>query len=139
MGGGVVMRKTEIERVIQLADLDSNQDKQNQNLLCYRYTIGQVRRPGWRAIGEMRGTELRWGSRGEVLQRRGVQTARQAAGPDAGRPRGPRSASWQGRKALEAAARCRHVAMGPSLVKVGDKSRPPTGTWTFHQPRWESP
>lgn len=26
---------------IRLADLDSNQDKQNQNLLCYRYTIGQ--------------------------------------------------------------------------------------------------
>lgn len=25
----------------KLADLDSNQDKQNQNLLCYRYTIGQ--------------------------------------------------------------------------------------------------
>ncbi len=24
-----------------LPDLDSNQDKQNQNLLCYRYTIGQ--------------------------------------------------------------------------------------------------
>lgn len=27
--------------LLQLADLDSNQDKQNQNLLCYRYTIGQ--------------------------------------------------------------------------------------------------
>lgn len=27
----------------KLADLDSNQDKQNQNLLCYRYTIGQYR------------------------------------------------------------------------------------------------
>ena len=25
----------------KLADLDSNQDKQIQNLLCYRYTIGQ--------------------------------------------------------------------------------------------------
>lgn len=25
----------------ELADLDSNQDKQNQNLLCYHYTIGQ--------------------------------------------------------------------------------------------------
>lgn len=24
-----------------LPDLDSNQDKQNQNLLCYRYTIRQ--------------------------------------------------------------------------------------------------
>ena len=24
-----------------LPDLDSNQDKQNQNLMCYRYTIGQ--------------------------------------------------------------------------------------------------
>ncbi len=24
-----------------LADQDSNLDKQNQNLLCYRYTIGQ--------------------------------------------------------------------------------------------------
>jgi hypothetical protein len=28
-----------------LADLDSNQDKQNQNLLCYRYTIGQPEDP----------------------------------------------------------------------------------------------
>lgn len=28
-------------RLEKLADLDSNQDKQNQNLLCYRYTIGQ--------------------------------------------------------------------------------------------------
>lgn len=26
----------------QLPDLDSNQDKQNQNLRYYRYTIGQV-------------------------------------------------------------------------------------------------
>jgi hypothetical protein len=26
----------------QLADMDSNHDKQNQNLLCYRYTIGQT-------------------------------------------------------------------------------------------------
>lgn len=25
----------------KLGDLDSNQDKQNQNLLCYRYTIAQ--------------------------------------------------------------------------------------------------
>jgi hypothetical protein len=25
----------------KLADQDSNLDKQNQNLLCYRYTIGQ--------------------------------------------------------------------------------------------------
>lgn len=25
----------------QLADQDSNLDKQDQNLLCYRYTIGQ--------------------------------------------------------------------------------------------------
>ena len=24
-----------------LSDPDSNQDKQNQNLLCYHYTIGQ--------------------------------------------------------------------------------------------------
>ena len=35
------------ERTQKLADLDSNQDKQNQNLLCYRYTIGQ----GWRRQG----------------------------------------------------------------------------------------
>src|SRR5438045_7988709 len=27
----------------KLADQDSNLDKQNQNLLCYRYTIGQLR------------------------------------------------------------------------------------------------
>ena len=26
---------------IELSYLDSNQDKQNQNLLCYHYTIGQ--------------------------------------------------------------------------------------------------
>ncbi len=26
----------------ELADQDSNLDKQNQNLLCYRYTIGQT-------------------------------------------------------------------------------------------------
>jgi hypothetical protein len=26
-----------------LPDLDSNQDKQNQNLMCYRYTIGHLR------------------------------------------------------------------------------------------------
>ncbi len=29
------------ERVEWLADRDSNPDKQNQNLLCYHYTIGQ--------------------------------------------------------------------------------------------------
>lgn len=28
----------------ELADQDSNLDKQNQNLLCYRYTIGQRER-----------------------------------------------------------------------------------------------
>jgi hypothetical protein len=28
-------------RLLLLPDLDSNQDKQNQNLMCYRYTIGQ--------------------------------------------------------------------------------------------------
>ena len=27
--------------IFVLPDLDSNQDKQNQNLMCYRYTIGQ--------------------------------------------------------------------------------------------------
>ena len=27
--------------LIELSYLDSNQDKQNQNLLCYHYTIGQ--------------------------------------------------------------------------------------------------
>ena len=26
---------------MELSYLDSNQDKQNQNLLCYHYTIGQ--------------------------------------------------------------------------------------------------
>lgn len=30
-------------RDLLLSDLDSNQDKQSQNLLCYRYTIGQFR------------------------------------------------------------------------------------------------
>ena len=29
---------------IKLPDLDSNQDKQNQNLRYYRYTIGQLRK-----------------------------------------------------------------------------------------------
>ena|GEM_PF-5635709 len=29
------------EGLSKLSDLDSNQDKQSQNLLCYRYTIGQ--------------------------------------------------------------------------------------------------
>ena len=28
-------------RLFELSYLDSNQDKQNQNLLCYHYTIGQ--------------------------------------------------------------------------------------------------
>ncbi len=31
-----------IENVNWLPDLDSNQDKQIQSLLCYRYTIGQA-------------------------------------------------------------------------------------------------
>lgn len=30
----------------QLPDQDSNLDKQNQNLLCYRYTIGYRKRGG---------------------------------------------------------------------------------------------
>jgi hypothetical protein len=30
-----------LARERKLADQDSNLDKQNQNLLCYRYTIGQ--------------------------------------------------------------------------------------------------
>ncbi len=29
------------DRLFVLSYLDSNQDKQNQNLLCYHYTIGQ--------------------------------------------------------------------------------------------------
>src|SRR5439155_26008087 len=32
-----------LPRIQELADQDSNLDKQNQNLLCYRYTIGQRR------------------------------------------------------------------------------------------------
>ena len=30
-----------LPRFLLLSYLDSNQDKQNQNLLCYHYTIGQ--------------------------------------------------------------------------------------------------
>ena len=37
----IVNRKSKIENVSWLPDLDSNQDKQIQSLLCYRYTIGQ--------------------------------------------------------------------------------------------------
>jgi hypothetical protein len=33
-------------RISELPDQDSNLDKQNQNLLCYRYTIGQVKAGG---------------------------------------------------------------------------------------------
>ena len=41
------MMKKETDHVVslfhplELSYLDSNQDKQNQNLLCYHYTIGQ--------------------------------------------------------------------------------------------------
>lgn len=33
-------------RKSKLPDQDSNLDKQNQNLLCYRYTIGQAKAAG---------------------------------------------------------------------------------------------
>ncbi len=35
-------QKSEIGNFAWLPDLDSNQDKQIQSLLCYRYTIGQA-------------------------------------------------------------------------------------------------
>ena len=40
---GVITKKsvTLFSNTFQLPDLDSNQDKQNQNLLYYHYTIGQ--------------------------------------------------------------------------------------------------
>ena len=37
-----VYRKSEIVNGEWLPDLDLNQDKQIQSLLCYRYTIGQA-------------------------------------------------------------------------------------------------
>lgn len=37
----VIKKATEISAALMLPDLDSNQDKQNQNLRYYRYTIGQ--------------------------------------------------------------------------------------------------
>lgn len=40
--GYKIKRKTaDIQRFFALPDLDSNQDKQNQNLSYYHYTIGQ--------------------------------------------------------------------------------------------------
>ena len=38
----LVNRKSEILNRDWLPDLDLNQDKQIQSLLCYRYTIGQT-------------------------------------------------------------------------------------------------
>ena len=37
------------EKTGWLGNLDSNQDKQNQKLLCYHYTIGQKKQAGRRA------------------------------------------------------------------------------------------
>ena len=39
----IAERRTRGREQKELADQDSNLDKQNQNLLCYRYTIGQER------------------------------------------------------------------------------------------------
>ncbi len=39
----LVNRKSDIVNKDWLPDLDLNQDKQIQSLLCYRYTIGQNR------------------------------------------------------------------------------------------------
>lgn len=39
-----------------LADRDSNPDKQNQNLSCYRYTIGQVMGGDFTASGDCQRT-----------------------------------------------------------------------------------
>lgn len=39
----IVNRKSEAAKGNWLPDLDLNQDKQIQSLLCYRYTIGQRR------------------------------------------------------------------------------------------------
>lgn len=41
-----------------LPDQDSNLDKQNQNLLCYRYTIGQVKVGGSVAQGFLQSQAL---------------------------------------------------------------------------------
>ena len=38
----IVNRKSEIVNWDWLPDMDLNHDKQIQNLLCYRYTIGQL-------------------------------------------------------------------------------------------------
>ena len=35
--------KVDFIHPFELPDLDSNQDKQNQNLLYYHYTIGQLK------------------------------------------------------------------------------------------------
>ena len=37
--------------LFELSYLDSNQDKQNQNLLCYHYTIGQSSYASFRKSG----------------------------------------------------------------------------------------
>src|SRR2546422_10857156 len=44
----LVNRKSEIENVDWLPDMDLNHDKQIQSLLCYRYTIGQA--GAWRSV-----------------------------------------------------------------------------------------
>jgi hypothetical protein len=40
---GIALRNAGICRSIMLSKADSNHHKQNQNLLCYHYTIGQSR------------------------------------------------------------------------------------------------
>lgn len=42
-----------------LGNLDSNQDKQSQSLLCYRYTIPQRNAQEFQAVAELSGTVLR--------------------------------------------------------------------------------
>ncbi len=54
-GGGAGSPKPLENTLKKLADKDSNLDKQNQNLLCYRYTIGQCEaREGCITRGENR-------------------------------------------------------------------------------------
>lgn len=49
--------KSEIEDGFWLPDLDLNQDKQIQSLLCYRYTIGQP--VAWCSVALLRGQSRR--------------------------------------------------------------------------------
>lgn len=115
-----------ISAVQQLADQDSNLDKQNQNLLCYRYTIGQ---DGNRRAHATRGTTVIDLDLEETLLRFfgiPVQDA-DTHGPEKSRPACP-PVSVHGEAERNPRQRC------PSTRFTG-----PEPSWTFHQPRWEDP